>query len=136
MSTAKAKAAAKKKKKNTARRAWSFEVHEPPFRNDGEVTWNNSIKTCCVKSFSTEIHDRYAGVLRVQILERSGKPIARKLNPIKRRLKKQLIKVNTAIGGDDYGGRRGRGGRRGSRINSSSVRRRKSRRRNWKTRFS
>ena len=94
MSTAKAKAAAKKKKKSTS--CVEFRgVHETavPGNTDGEVTWNNLDQNVLRKIF---LDGGFTTAMPASCVckywREVGKPIARKLNPIKRRLKKQLDK--------------------------------------------
>ena len=97
MSTAKAKAAAaKKKKKNKSTSCVEFRgVHETavPGNTDGEVTWNNLDQNVLRKIF---LDGGFTTAMPASCVckywREVGKPIARKLNPIKRRLKKQLDK--------------------------------------------
>ena len=97
MSTAKAKAAAKKKKKKKKSTSCvEFRgVHETavPGNTDGEVTWNNLDQNVLRKIF---LDGGFTTAMPASCVckywREVGKPIARKLNPIKRRLKKQLDK--------------------------------------------
>ena len=97
MSTAKAKAkaAAKKKKKKSTSCVEFRGVHETavPGNTDGEVTWNNLDQNVLRKIF---LDGGFTTAMPASCVckywREVGKPIARKLNPIKRRLKKQLDK--------------------------------------------
>lgn len=93
MSTAKAKAAAKKKKSTSCVEFRGVHETAVPGNTDGEVTWNNLDQNILRKIF---LDGGFTTAMPASCVckywREVGKPIARKLNPIKRRLKKQLDK--------------------------------------------